>query len=74
MSEFDRETDQVLKLVRDNPRRDGTITPIGYIVTQEQAERMVLRAAKQQRSRGWDMAVVFLCCLALAASAVAVFG
>lgn len=75
MSDFERETDQALNLVHKNPRRDGVLTTIGYIVTEEQAREMVQkRTVYQSRSTGLDMLIVFLICLVLAATGVAVLG
>lgn len=75
MSDFERETDQALALVHSNPRRDGVITTIGYLVTEDQAREMVKkRTVYQSRSTGLDMLIVFLICLVLAATGVAVLG
>lgn len=75
MSDFERETDQALALVHSNPRRDGVITTIGYIVTEEQAREMATRRTEHRsRNTGLDMLIVFLICLVLAATGVAVLG
>lgn len=75
MSDFERETDQALALVHGNPRRNGVISTIGYIVTEDQAREMLKkRTIYQSRSAGWDMMIIFLLCLVLAATGVAVLG
>lgn len=75
MSDFEKETDQALALVHSNPRRNGVITTIGYIVTEEQARAMVnKKAATHSRSAALDALVIFLMCLVLAATGVAVLG
>lgn len=73
--EFEKETDQALALVHSNPRRDGVLTTIGYIVTEEQARELATqRAVHQSRNTGLDALIIFLICLVLAATGVAVLG
>lgn len=38
MSEFDREDQDVISLVRENRRRSGITTHVGYLVTDDQME------------------------------------
>lgn len=50
MSEFEKQNAEVFAMVRDNPRRSGVLTEIGYIVPMKQAQSYAAYEAAQARN------------------------
>lgn len=48
MSNFEKENQEVMQMVRQNHHRSGVCQTVGYIVTEEQARQLVKRGLKQE--------------------------
>ncbi len=72
MSDFDRQNEEVFSILHENHARQGVTRTVGYIVSQEQAERLsVLEARQDKGSNLGGMIVMGLTALAVIAAAVA---
>ncbi len=72
MSDFDRQNEEVFSILHENHARQGVTTTVGYIVSQEQAERLSVLEAQRNKGGGLGgMIVMLLTALAVIAAAVA---
>lgn len=75
MSEFERENEEVFRIVRDNPRRRAVIRDVGYIVSLDTAERFAAYEAAQNRRGGmWFKYIAFMLLVVLAVICITIAG
>lgn len=50
MSEFDRQDQELIRMVGENHRRSNTTTFFGYVIREDQAQRFAAYEAKHKRA------------------------
>ena len=69
MSTFERENNEVIRMVRQNHHRSGVCQTVGYIVTEEQARQLVKRGQKQELNLR-ELVLTAVAVIAIAVTAV----
>lgn len=69
MSRFEKENNEVFQMVRQNHHRSGVCQTIGYIVTEDEARRMVGKPKAQELNLR-ELAFAALAVVAIAVTAI----
>ena len=69
MSAFERENNEVFQMVRQNHHRSEVCQTIGYIVTEDEARRLVQKSRKQELNAR-ELALTAVAVIAIALTAL----
>lgn len=69
MSTFERENNEVIQMVRQNHHRSQVCQTIGYIVTEDEARRLVQKNRKQELNAR-ELALTAVAVIAIALTAL----